>query len=59
MNKRTLTYALIGAAISSVAFPSATWAQPFPNRPIKLIVPFAAGGAADLFGRSFASGLSA
>src|SRR5437764_1079370 len=37
----------------------AAWAQPFPHKPIKLIVPFAAGGAADLFARTLASGMSA
>ncbi len=34
-------------------------ATPYPNRPIKLIVTFAAGGAADLFGRALANGMSA
>jgi tripartite-type tricarboxylate transporter receptor subunit TctC len=51
--------ALISALIVAALWPAAAWAQAFPNRPIKLIVPFAAGGAADLFGRSLASGLSA
>jgi tripartite-type tricarboxylate transporter receptor subunit TctC len=31
----------------------------YPNRPIRLIVTFAAGGAADLFARALASGMSA
>jgi tripartite-type tricarboxylate transporter receptor subunit TctC len=51
--------ALICALAAAALLPSAAGAQPFPNRPLKLIVPFAAGGAADLFGRSLASGLSA
>ena len=34
-------------------------ATSYPNRPIKLIVTFAAGGAADLFGRALANGMSA
>jgi tripartite-type tricarboxylate transporter receptor subunit TctC len=51
--------ALMSGCAAAALLPVAAWAQPFPNRPIKLIVPFAAGGAADLFGRSLASGLSA
>jgi tripartite-type tricarboxylate transporter receptor subunit TctC len=51
--------ALMSGFAAAALLPAAAWAQPFPNRPIKLIVPFAAGGAADLFGRSLASGLSA
>jgi tripartite-type tricarboxylate transporter receptor subunit TctC len=51
--------ALICALAAAALLPSAAGAQPFPNRPLKLIVPFAAGGAADLFGRTLASGLSA
>ena len=33
-------------------------AQPFPERPITMVVPFAAGGAADTTGRILAEGMS-
>ena len=49
--------ALICALAVAALWPAATRAQAFPNRPIRLIVPFAAGGAADLFGRALASAL--
>jgi tripartite-type tricarboxylate transporter receptor subunit TctC len=39
-------------------WPAAVAAQPYPAKPIRLIVPFPAGGPADLFGRALASGLS-
>jgi tripartite-type tricarboxylate transporter receptor subunit TctC len=59
MDRRRLLYGMIAASISSIAFSSTTWAQAFPNRPIKLIVPFPAGGPADLFGRHLANGMGA
>ncbi|MDB5745041.1 MAG: hypothetical protein JWR68_3356, partial [Polaromonas sp.] len=35
-----------------------SWAQPFPSRPVKLIVPFTAGGSVDAVGRAVGQGLS-
>ena len=55
MSRRALIFALAVALL----WPLAARSQDFPNRPIRLIVPFAAGGAADLFARSLASGLGA
>ena len=35
------------------------WAQPaFPSRPLTLVVPFPAGGPADIFGRNLAERMS-
>ena len=64
INRRTLICALAAAAVSSAALSSAllssaAWAQPFPNRPIKLIVPFPAGGPADMFARHLGNGIAA
>ncbi len=39
--------------------PTPAWAQPYPAKPIKLIVPFPAGGPADFFSRTIAGGLGA
>jgi len=47
------------AALLFVAGPGAGLADDWPSRPVKLIVPFAAGGSADLLGRIFAQALSA
>lgn len=50
---------LIAALGLALLWPAAAQAQPYPARPVKLVVTFAAGGAADLFGRAFASALGA
>ena len=41
------------------AFPVASWAETFPGKPIKLIVPFPAGGPADTIGRLVAEKMAA
>ncbi len=52
MNRQQFLFTLSAFAASS------TWAQAFPSKPIKIIVPFGAGGVADLTARAVAQKLS-
>ncbi len=57
MNRRKImvsaSAALVGSALSSVAF-----SQAFPNRPIRIVVPYAPGGTTDIVGRRVGQRLS-
>ncbi len=51
--------ARVALALGGIALaPSLVWAQAYPNKPIKAIVPFAPGSATDTIGRAFAAKMS-
>lgn len=52
MLNRRLACALLAASLSPLA-----WGQGFPSKPLKIIVPFGAGGVADLTARTVAQKL--
>ena len=55
MNRRILAAALLAVGLG----PLPASGQGFPSKPIRLMIPFAAGGPADLFGRALGAGMSA
>ena len=58
LNRRRLLAALAALAAGSALLATpATRAQAFPNKPLRLIVGFAPGGAADVMARIVAKGL--
>lgn len=56
--KRRIASGLL-VALGALALPLTGWSQAFPNRPLKLVVPFPAGGPADAAARVLAEGMSA
>lgn len=58
--KRTRRVIFLGLGAALLAFSAiASFADDWPSRPVRIVVPFAAGGAADTFGRLAADALSA
>src|SRR6266571_1192520 len=51
--------AVLALAAAQCLLPGTALAQSYPSKPVRLVVGFPAGGPADIFGRSFAQGLSA
>jgi tripartite-type tricarboxylate transporter receptor subunit TctC len=49
---------LIAAALTAFSLPGLVSAQTWPNRPIRLIVPFSAGGTTDIIARVVSEGLT-
>jgi tripartite-type tricarboxylate transporter receptor subunit TctC len=56
MLRRSVLIAALASAAALLSAPA--MAQGFPTKPVKVIVPFAPGGATDTIGRSVAQGLS-
>jgi tripartite-type tricarboxylate transporter receptor subunit TctC len=52
------TIVRIIALCVAVLLPSAAFAQQYPSKPVKIIIPFAAGGVTDIAGRVIAAELS-
>ena len=50
---KTLSHACIGAALLALAAPAHAQTQTFPTKPVRFVVPFAAGSATDTMGRSY------
>ena len=55
MNRICRTFTIVALALFTLAGPSL--AQPYPNKPIRVVVPYAPGGATDIMGRVVAQRL--
>jgi tripartite-type tricarboxylate transporter receptor subunit TctC len=53
MNRRIF----LSAGLSALILPQLSWAQSFPSKPLRLVVPFPPGGPTDLYARLYAQRL--
>jgi len=58
MNRREYLSTGVFAAISAAGLTRSAQSQSYPSRPVRIVVPFTAGGAADLLARSVGQQLS-
>jgi tripartite-type tricarboxylate transporter receptor subunit TctC len=58
MSRRNFCATLLAAVAATVVFAAPAVAQTYPQKPVRLIVPFPAGGIADVFGRIIGAKLS-
>ncbi len=55
---RSITSAALLLLLAVVLMPAPAFAQPFPSKPIRIVVPYPAGGVVDVIGRSIGEQMS-
>jgi tripartite-type tricarboxylate transporter receptor subunit TctC len=58
MNPQSIFQTLVAVLLPTLLLPCVSLAQPYPNKPVRLIVPFPAGGGVDFIGRIVGQKLS-